>query len=76
MNNYTGKARNALARTLSPPASTVRVQPLGRIAWVLVALAAVLALLTRCAEVPYPVTQGNWAEHLPSARQLPDGGVP
>lgn len=39
MTHYTGKARDALARTLSPPTPKVRVMPWGLVAWSVVGLA-------------------------------------
>lgn len=46
MTNYTGRARNALARTLSPPFTQIqtraivhRVRPWGLFAWTVVGLA-------------------------------------
>lgn len=43
--SYHGRARNALARALHPTTPVVRVRPCGRLAWAVVILAALAALL-------------------------------
>lgn len=45
MTNYHGRARNALARALQPATPTVHVRPWGRLAWAVVVLAALAALI-------------------------------